>query len=155
MREFFRETRNFDEATRYLKIERSNFYKMTREELFAVTRTSKSFTVRIEHRKKDKVVIQIPYSKELRKKLISAISFKPLSEPELEEIEDIFNIDLIKKRLKIGQYIKWCSCKVSCKRLKGEIREQTWVRNFKVTLALLLIIIKNIAELLVYYKTET
>ena len=86
------------------------------------------------------------------KGIISGYSFKYLSKPELPEIRGVFDIERVVKRLKAWKNIKWHGCEVSCKTPKGKSTEQAWVRNFEGMLASPLIIVKNIAELLAFYK---
>ncbi len=91
----------------------------------------------------------------INKGIISGLSSKHLSIPELPEIKNIFDIEGIKQRQKVWKDIKWHGCEVSCETPKGKVTEQAWVRNFEGMLASPLIIVQNIAELLAFYKAAT
>jgi len=91
----------------------------------------------------------------LNKGIISGSSSKPLSEPELPEIKGIFDIEGHERKLKAWKDIKRYGYEVSCETPKGKVTERAWVRNFGGMFASPLIIVRNIAELLAFYKAAT
>lgn len=78
--------------------------------------------------------------------------YKPLSKPELPEIKNYFDVEGLKKRLKIFKDIKKQGCEVSFQTPKGKVTKQAWVRNFEGMEASPLVIVENIAELLALYE---
>lgn len=91
--------------------------------------------------------------------IISSWSSKYLSEPELPEIKLDSNIEDLKesldKRLESWNDIMYHGCEVECETSKGRVKERAWIRNFEGMLVSPLIIVKNIAELLAFYKAAT
>jgi hypothetical protein len=76
----------------------------------------------------------------------------PLSKLEFPEIKDIFNVEVLEKRLKLRERIKWLGYEVSCETPKGKVTKQAWIRNFEGMQASPSAIVQNIAELLALYK---
>jgi hypothetical protein len=91
----------------------------------------------------------------INKGIISGYSYKFLSKPELPEIKNIFDIKGQENRPKMWKNIKWHGCEVSCNTPKGKVTKQAWVRNFEGMLVSPLIIVRNIAELLAFYRAAT
>ncbi|QTA37579.1 DUF2726 domain-containing protein [Thermosipho ferrireducens] len=68
--------------------------------------------------------------------------YRFLSKPELPN-----------KRINSYNRIEWIGCEAWCETPKGKITSKVWIRNFEGILVSPLSIVKNIAELSVYYKT--
>jgi len=84
--------------------------------------------------------------------ILTTCSYKPLSKPELPEIKDIFDTEGLRRRLKAWKNIEWQGCEVSCETPKGKVTKRAWVRNFEGMTVSPIIIVRNIAELLAFYK---
>jgi hypothetical protein len=84
--------------------------------------------------------------------IVLNFTYQYLSKPELPEIKDFFDIERLEARLDAMKNIEWQGCKASCETPKGKVIQQAWVRNFEGMHASPLIIVKNIAELLLFCK---
>lgn len=90
-----------------------------------------------------------------QKGIALSLSYKPLSDPELPELKDIFDLEGMEKIIKSWKDIKRHGYEVTCKTIKGTVSEIAWVRNFENSWASPIIIARNIAELLAVYKAAT
>lgn len=80
------------------------------------------------------------------------LSYKPLSDPELPELKDIFDFEGMEKILESWKNIKRHGYEVTCETIKGKVSEIAWVRNFENQGVSSINIARNIAELLALYN---
>ena len=85
------------------------------------------------------------------KRIMKRYSFRYFSEPELPE-DDPFDIEGLKKRVEAWKTIEWHCCEVTCETIKGLVTEKAKVRNFEGGFASPIIIAKNIAELIAFFR---
>ena len=86
------------------------------------------------------------------KGILKRYSYRFLSKPDLPEIKDICDVEGLKKRMKAWDNIEWQGCEVICETPMGKVMERVWVRNFEGAYVSPIIIAKNIAELITFYK---
>lgn len=86
------------------------------------------------------------------KKIATGWGYKFLEKPELPSIKDLNDLEGLKRRIEAWKYVKWVGCEAYCETKMGKIIQRTWVRNFEGMGVSPLTIVRNIAELLVFYK---